>query len=210
MARPGSNGVRQGSNYQVHVDTSLGLIGSLNMISAGVITPDGLAPNRFEQVNRLLIKTSPPRTVVFEDEEVVLDSGQRFPRTPGMQDGASQFIQLSYQFTMKPELLKAGQVVYLTLALPKRVEKIAYDVMSEQILKTPLGDIPTFHVKPRKMSAEGGVLPVEIWFAPSLQYLPVRIVVRVDDKTHMNWEMDRAPEQTARDPESATPPLTDQ
>lgn len=199
--------VRQGSNYQVHVDTSLGILASLNMISAGVITPDGLAPERFEQVNRLFIKTSPPRTVVFEDDDVVLDNGDRLPRTPGMQDGASLFIQLTYLFTMKPELLRPGKTVTLNLALLKRVERIAFDVMSEQILHTPLGDIPTYHVKPRKMSAEGGVLPMEIWFAPSLQYLPIRVMVRVDDKTHMDWQMDRAPEQTPLDPESARPPL---
>jgi len=199
--------VRQGSNYQVHVDTSLGILASLNMISAGVITPDGLAPERFEQVNRLFIKTSPPRTVVFEDEEVVLDNGDRLPRTPGMQDGASLFIQLTYLFTMKPELLRPGKTVSLNLALLKRVEKIAFDVMSEQILSTPLGDIPAYHIKPRKMSAEGGVLPMEIWFAPSLQYLPIRVLVRVDDKNHMDWQMDRAPEQTPLDPESARPPL---
>lgn len=199
--------VRQGSNYQVHVDTSLGILASLNMISAGSITPDGLAPERFEQVNRLFIKTSPPRTVVFEDEEVVLDNGDRLPRTPGMQDGASLFIQLTYLFTMKPELLRPGKTVSLNLALLKRVEKIAFDVMSEQILSTPLGDIPAYHVKPRKMSAEGGVLPMEIWFAPSLQYLPIRVLVRMDDKNHMDWQMDRAPEQTPLDPESARPPL---
>ncbi|RZI84704.1 MAG: DUF3108 domain-containing protein [Rubrivivax sp.] len=199
--------VRQDQNYQVHVETSLGLIGSLSMISAGTITQQGLAPSRFEQVNRLLIKTSPPRTVVFEDKEVVLDSGERFERTVGMQDGASQFIQLSYQFIMKPELLRPGNVVYLDLAFPKKVERIAYDVTREEILKTPLGDVPTFHVKPRKMSTEGGVLPVEIWFAPGLQYLPVRVLVQVDDKTHMDWQMDRAPEQTPLDPESATPAL---
>lgn len=199
--------VRQGSNYQVHVDTSLGILASLNMISAGVITPDGLAPDRFEQVNRLFIKTSPPRTVVFEDDEVVLDNGDRLPRTPGMQDGASLFIQLTYLFTMKPEMLRPGKTVSLNLALLKRVEKIAFDVMSEQILSTPLGDIPTYHVKPRKMSAEGGVLPMEIWFAPSLQYLPIRVLVRMDDKNHMDWQMDRAPEQTPLDPESARPPL---
>jgi hypothetical protein len=201
--------VRRDSDYQVHVETSLGLIGSLNMISAGIITPDGLAPNRFEQVNRLLIKTSPPRTVVFEDDQVVLDSGERLSRTPGMQDGASQFIQLSYQFTMKPELLSPGKTIYMDLALLKRVERIAYDVVAKQVLHTPLGDVPTFHVKPRKMSAEGGVLPVEIWFAPGLQYLPVRVLVRVDDKTYMDWQMDRAPEQTPLDPETARPPLSD-
>jgi hypothetical protein len=101
---------------------------------------------------------------------------------------------------MKPSLLKPGNVVYMTLALPKKLETIAYDVIEEETLKTPIGEVPAFHVKPRKMSAAGGTLPVEIWFAPGLQYLPVRILIRSDEKTYLDLQMERAPEQTPRDP----------
>ena len=123
-----------------------------------------------------------------------------------MQDASSQFIQLAYQFIMKPEVLKAGNTIYLPLALPKRVETIAYDVVGEQVIDTPIGKVPTFHVKPRKMSAEGGVLPVEIWFAPGLQYLPVRILVHgKDGKSYMDMQMERAPEQTATEADAKAP-----
>ncbi|MBA4108412.1 MAG: hypothetical protein C0487_02310 [Leptothrix sp. (in: Bacteria)] len=202
--------VRQDMDYQVRVDTTIGPsfapIGSWNLISAGTITPEGLSPKRFEQVNRLLIKTSPPRTVLFDSQNVVLDSGEKLQRTPGMQDAASQFIQLAYQFIMQPDLLRPGNTIYIPLALPKRVETIAYDVIDEQMLDTPIGTIPTFHVKPRKMSAEGGVLPVEIWFAPGLQYLPVRILVRANEKTYMDLQMERAPEQAPAEAASASAP----
>jgi Protein of unknown function (DUF3108) len=201
--------VRQDMDYQVRVDTTIGPsfapIGSWHLISAGTITPEGLSPKRFEQVNRLLISTSPPRTVVFNEQNVVLDSGESVPRTPGMQDAASQFIQLAYQFIMQPDLLRPGNTIYIPLALPKRLETIAYDVIGEQMLDTPIGTIPTFHVKPRKMSTDGGVLPVEIWFAPGLQYLPVRILVQANDKTYMDLQMERAPEQ-ARAEEASAPP----
>lgn len=200
--------VRQDMNYQVRVDTTIGPsfapIGSWNLISAGTITPEGLSPKRFEQVNRLLIKTSPPRTVIFDEENVVLDSGEKLQRLPGMQDAASQFIQLAYQFIMQPDLLRTGNTISIPLALPKRLETIAYDVIGEQMLDTPIGNVPTFHVKPRKMSTEGGVLPVEIWFAPGLQYLPVRILVRANDKTYMDLQMERAPEQAPAEAASAS------
>ena len=71
--------VRQGLDYQVRVNAIIGPsfapIGSWHLISAGTITPAGLSPKRFEQVDRLLIRTSPPRTVVFEEDKVVLESG---------------------------------------------------------------------------------------------------------------------------------------
>lgn len=194
--------VRQGQDYQVRVGATIGPsfapIGSWQLISAGTITPEGLSPKRFEQFDRLLIRTSAPRTIVFEPDQVVLDSGERLPRAANMQDAASQFIQLSYQFIMKPGLLKPGNVIDLPVALPKRVETIAYDVVDEQIIDTPIGKVPTFHVKPRKLNADGGVLPVEIWFAPGLQYLPVRILVHgKDGKSYMDLQMERAPQQTA-------------
>lgn len=202
--------VRQGMDYQVRVDATVGPsfapIGAWNLISAGAITPDGLYPKRFEQVNRLLISTTPPRTVTFDDRHVVLDSGQKLDRTPGMQDAASQFIQLAYRFIMNPSLLRPGNTIHMPLALPKRVETIAYDVIEEQLLDTPIGMVPTFHVKPRKMSTEGGVLPVEIWFAPGLQYLPVRILVRANEKTYMDLQMERAPEQAPAEAASASSP----
>jgi hypothetical protein len=136
--------------------------------------------------------------VVFEDDKVVLETGERVARQANMQDASSQFIQLAYQFIMKPEILKPGNTIHLPLALPKKAETIAYDVVAEQIIDTPIGKVPTFHVRPRKMSAEGGVLPVEIWFAPGLQYLPVRILVHGKDaKSYMDMQMERAPEQTA-------------
>ncbi|MGH6647572.1 DUF3108 domain-containing protein [Aquabacterium sp.] len=202
--------VRQGLDYQVRVNAIVGPsfapIGSWHLISAGTITPAGLSPKRFEQVDRLLIRTSLPRTVVFEEEQVVLDSGERVARQPNMQDASSQFIQLAYQFMMKPEALKPGNTIYLPLALPKRAETIAYDVVDEQVLDTPIGKVPTFHVKPRKLSAEGGVLPVEIWFAPGLQYLPVRILVHgKDGKSYMDMQMERAPEQTKTEADAARP-----
>ncbi|RZL00679.1 MAG: DUF3108 domain-containing protein [Rubrivivax sp.] len=202
--------VRQGLDYQVRVNAIIGPsfapIGSWHLVSAGTITPAGLSPKRFEQVDRLLIRTSPPRTVVFEEDKVLLESGERVDRQPNMQDASSQFIQLAYQFIMKPEVLKAGNTIYLPLALPKRVETIAYDVVGEQVIDTPIGKVPTFHVKPRKMSAEGGVLPVEIWFAPGLQYLPVRILVHgKDGKSYMDMQMERAPEQTATEAEAKAP-----
>jgi hypothetical protein len=195
--------VRQGERYQVHVDASVGPsfapLGSWNLSSAGHITTDGLVPERYENVNRLLIKSSAPKVLNFEAQEVLLPSGQRVARLPGMQDPASQFIQLAYRFMMNPALLKVGNTIEMPLAMIKKVETLAYDVIGEQVLQTPVGAIPTFHVKPRRMIAEGGALPAEIWFAPGLQYLPVRILVRLDEKTFMDMQMERAPQQVPGD-----------
>ena len=192
--------VRQDLRYQVRLDSSLGMLGSRNLISEGDITPEGLSPRRYEEINRFFIKTSPPRTVTFEETEVVLDSGQRVKRLPMTQDGASFLIQLAYQFTLRPGLLSPGNTIELPWALTKRLEVITFDVIREELLDTPLGKLSTYLVRPRKPDLREGAWAVEVWFAPSLQYLPVRITLkgkRDKEDVTMDMQMDRAPEQSA-------------
>lgn len=204
--------VREGSRYQVHVDAIVGPsfapIGSWNLVSEGDITPKGLSPVRFEQVDRLLIKTSKPRTVTFEANEVVLDSGTRIPRVPGMQDLASQLIQLSYEFILNPSLLTEGNTIQMPLAMPKKPETMAYDVVGQEIMVSQkLGNIGVVHVKPRRLSDDkNGVLPGDIWFAPGLQYLPVRILFRGKENSYIEMEMESPPLQVGADKNGSSSP----
>jgi hypothetical protein len=51
-----------------------------------------------------------------------------------------------------------------------------YDVIEEDTLQMPeLGPVPAFHLQPRPIADPRGAITAEIWFAPSLQYLPVRV-----------------------------------
>jgi hypothetical protein len=87
-------------------------------------------------------------------------------------------------------------VVTLPLALPRRVENWLYDVVAEERLATPVGEIPAFYLKPRREARRGNDLVVEIWFAPLLQYLPVRIRIRQDEDTFADLMLERLPQQS--------------
>lgn len=191
--------IRQDNRYQVHLDASVGPsfapLGAWRLTSEGEISPEGLTPKRYEHLDRLLFKTSPVRSVSFSATEVVLPNGDRVPKPKGMQDPASQFIQLAYQFIMDPSLLKVGNTIEMPLALLRKTENISYDVVGEETLRTPLGELATFHVKPRRTVGDKGDITVEIWFAPQLQYLPVRILARMSDAIFMDMQMDHAPQQ---------------
>jgi hypothetical protein len=50
-------------------------------------------------------------------------------------------------------------------------------------------------VRPRREARAGGDLVPEMWFAPSLQSLPVRILIRQDEDTYVDLRIDRLPEQ---------------
>jgi hypothetical protein len=114
-----------------------------------------------------------------------------------VQDSASQFVHLTWLFTLRPELLQPGRSIELPLALPRVVEPWTYDVLASETLDTPAGPVPALHVKPRRESRPGGDLTAEMWVAPSLQYLPVRLLIRQDAETYIDLLIERLPEQAA-------------
>jgi hypothetical protein len=130
---------------------------------------------------------------------VRLPNGREMPRPPGVQDSASQFVQLTWLFTTQPQWLETGRAIELPLALPRQVEPWTYDVLGPETLATPAGAVQTVHIKPRREPRPGGDLTAEFWVAPSLQYLPVRILIRQDAETFIDLSIDRLPEQAERE-----------
>lgn len=201
--------VRQDSRYQVHIDASVGPsfapLGAWRLTSEGEIQPQGLHPKLYENVNRLLIKTSAPRLIKLEEDEVSHPDGKRYPRPDDVQDPASFMIQLAYRFTLRPDLLKPGNSIDMNVVTLRKLEQISFDVVGDDVVRTPMGDIPTVHVRPRKTVIDGGALPADVWFAPGLQYLPVRIYIKMSDDVYMDMQMNRAPQQAPGEPASAGP-----
>jgi hypothetical protein len=194
--------VRSGPRYQVHVDVAVGPsfapLVQRRMTSDGELTEHGLAPQRYDEETTALFST-PRRSVVrFEPERIVMAHGASALPWPGVQDSASQFVQLTWLFTTQPDLLRVGNHIEFGLALPRRVGRWVYDVLDEETLYTPIGEIATFHVKPRVESTRPGELSAELWFAPSLQYLPVRIRIRQNDETYIDLLIDGRPLQAER------------
>ncbi|KGM39280.1 hypothetical protein JY96_02545 [Aquabacterium sp. NJ1] len=190
--------VRQDNRYQVRLDANVPLLGSMSMISEGLISREGLAPERYESVNKVALRAPKVNVVSFEDSEVVLGTGERVPRAPNMQDPVSLLIHLAYQFITRPQLLKPGNTIELPLAYGKKAETLAFDVMEEDVQHTDIGDIPALRVKPRRTNQEKGDLVGETWFAPTLQYLPIRILTKAGEVT-LDMKMEGSPQQTPGD-----------
>ena len=195
--------IRQGSRYQVHLDIAIGpsfapLI-SRRMTSDGDLGEDGLVPRVYDESTRLPFQQTRRSTLHFTPEQVTLANGSQQPTLPGLQDSASQFVQLTWLFTNQPGLLRVGNTVTVPLALPRRVGRWVYDVIGRERLRTPVGEIDTFHLKPRLGEQRpGNELSAEVWFAPSLQYLPVRIRIQQDADTFIDMQLDAAPLQAAQ------------
>ena len=191
--------LRVGTRYQVHLDVAIGPswapLMSRRMSSDGELTADGLEPRFYEEETRVALASPRRSTIRFEPDAVLMPDGQRRQRTAGMQDAASQFVQLSWLFTTQPQRLAPGQTVEVPLALPRSVDRWVYDILAADELQAPFATLPVLHLKPRRVTRPGGDLVLEAWFAPTLLYLPVRILIRQDPDTFIDLLIDRPPLQ---------------
>jgi hypothetical protein len=172
---------REGDRYQTRVDIVLTALTSLAMTSQGEVTPQGLLPRVYEEQ-----RSSGPRGARLGDETIVLANGNIVPRPPGVQDTASQFVDLSHRFATGRDLLEIGRSVSYWMARPGGVDLWTFDIVGKEMLQSPeLGSFEAFHLVPRSIANPRGNITVEMWFAPSLQYLPVRIRVNMADATYL-------------------------
>lgn len=192
----------EGGRYQVQLELGIGPqfapLVTRRLTSDGLITADGLVPRRYDEVTEAILREPRRFTILFDDDRVRLPSGQAVARPPGVQDSASQFVHLTWLFTTRQGLLQPGQSIDVPLALPRRLDVWTYDVLGEEVLATPVGEVAAVRVRPRREPRPGGDLTAEIWVAPTLQNLPVRILIRQDAQTFVDLLLERLPQQAAR------------
>ncbi|MBE7940862.1 DUF3108 domain-containing protein [Ramlibacter aquaticus] len=169
---------RQQDRYQVRVDVDVAVLLSFALVSQGSVTPQGLVPQAFQEE-----RPGGVRAVELGEDSIRLNDGRTVPRPAGVQDTASQFAELSHRFATGQDALEVGHSVQLWLARPGGVDLWVYDVTEKVVLQTPeLGPVEAYHVAPRPLDKPRGDITAEMWFAPSLQYLPVKVRMRKGDE----------------------------
>jgi hypothetical protein len=162
---------REQSRYQVRVDLSLALVIQIAMISQGQVTDNGLVPSAYEEQYPGSVQR-----MTFDGGYVKFQDGTQKLQPPALQDTASQFVELSHRFSTGRDALKIGSEVPLWLARPQGMALWTYDVVELDTLQTTeFGALSAFHLQPRPIANPRGAITAEIWFAPSLQYLPARV-----------------------------------
>lgn len=190
--------VCEGSHYQVRVSTRVGLgLFSRTVASDGVVTEAGLSPKRFDENAKGMFITVRRATVLFGDDEVVMGDGQREPKRPNIQDEASQFVQLTYDFIQHPERAQTGTLIQMPMVLKGKQRHYVYEVVGTEPLDTPVGKMDAVHLKPREPAPGSGQFVLELWFAPQLEYLPVRIKIWQNEETYIDLLITHAPQRGA-------------
>ncbi|RYX92558.1 MAG: DUF3108 domain-containing protein [Comamonadaceae bacterium] len=179
--------LRVKERYEVSINIGIGFLASTTMTSQGEIRREGLHPLAYQETGR-----GKPRKLTMTDSGIVFSNGNTLQRPQGVQDTASQFVELSQQFASGRTPLAVGSTVSFPMARPGAVDYWTYDVTEKVTLNTPrLGAVEAYHLKPRPLANPRGNITAEMWFAPSLQYLPVRIRINMGDAVNVDLMVEK-------------------
>jgi hypothetical protein len=163
--------LNSGSAYETTMTVSAFLLGSRSMESRGEIGPYGLAPVRFadkRSKRELAAHFEPARQqIIFSNNSPVA------PWFPGAQDRLSVFLQLAGMLGGNPGAYPLGTTIAVYTAGAGGADTLSFKVEAEELLALPAGEMAT--LKLASLIRNDYDRKFEIWYAPSLQYLPVRV-----------------------------------
>ena len=182
--------LQDGSTYEARLEVSAFLIGARTRTSTGRLTADGLLPTRFADKFRTEVAAHFER-----DKDKVSFSANTpdLPLLPGMQDQLSVFVQLGAMLAGEPAKYPSGTNISFETIGPRSGETWVITVDGEEKLDLPGGEINAIKLsrKPRREFDQ----TAELWLAPALGYLPVRIKIteKNGDFVDQVWRATEAP-----------------
>ena len=159
-----------GKTYNSRLEFSHFLLGSRMQTSKGTLGPQGLEPIRFGDKVRSEVAAHFDRS----GNKVTFSANTPdVPLTPGMQDQLSAVLQLSAMLGGEPQRYPAGTQIPFEAIGPRSVESWTMVVGNTEKLTLPGGEVSAIKLSRGAVGPYGN--RAEIWLAPSMGYLPVRI-----------------------------------
>jgi hypothetical protein len=162
--------LNEGGSYTAKLEISHFLLGSRIQTSKGLITDQGLAPVRFGDKVRSEVAAH------FDRAQNRVTYSANTPSealAPGAQDQLSVFFQIAALLAATPDHYPPGSTLRFQTIGPKHSENWAFDVAATESLSLPGGQVNA--VKLTKAPVGEYDSRAEVWLAPTLGYLPVRI-----------------------------------
>ena len=159
-----------GSHYEARQEISAFLIGSRTQRSVGQITAQGLLPERFSDRSRS------EQAAHFDYAQGRVTFSANTPQAAvvaGAQDRLSVFIQLGALLAGNPARFVPGTELTLTTVSARSADRWTFTVEGPETLELPMGPTPT--IKLQRLPRKDYDQKAELWVAPTLGYLPVRI-----------------------------------
>ncbi|RYX96786.1 MAG: DUF3108 domain-containing protein [Comamonadaceae bacterium] len=158
-----------GAAYDASMRVSALFLGSRSMASIGRVGEAGLVPQRFTDKSRSEVAAH------FEADKGLVTFSANTPSAPwveGAQDRVTVFLQLGGMLAANPAVFPPGTNISMYTVGPRSADMWTFQVEGDELLKLPYGELATVKVirQPRRDYDQR----VEIWYAPSLGFLPVR------------------------------------
>lgn len=145
-----------------------------HFLSRGRVTPDGLAPERFEGARGAEDKRRVSAAFDWREGRVTLEhdgTTESFALPAGAQDRLS----MMYQFML---LRYDGKdEIEFAMTNGRKIDRYRYLITRAVEIDTALGRVATLHLVKQR---EPGDTVTEIWVAPEYRHLPVKMLV-IDD-----------------------------
>lgn len=158
-----------GGSYNARMTVKALFIGARTLSSTGQVSAQGLAPTRFSDKSRTEVAAH------FEPDKGQISFSANTPTVPwvqGAQDRVSVFLQLGGMLAGNPSGFPPGSTISTLTVGPRAADNWTFLVEGPELLDLPFDETPT--VKLSRQPRRDYDQKVEIWFAPGLDYLPVR------------------------------------
>ena len=161
---------QDGQDYQARLEVSAFLLGSRVQTSQGSLGAEGLMPTRFSD------KTRTELAAHFQRDKGVISFSANSPDAPllkGAQDRLSVVLQLSTLLAGDPTRFPPGTMLSFQTVSQREAEVWQFLVEKEELLQLPIGEVSA--IKLNRQPRRDFDQHIELWFAPSMGYLPVRL-----------------------------------
>ncbi|PTT34485.1 DUF3108 domain-containing protein, partial [Acidovorax sp. HMWF018] len=159
-----------GNRYEARQEISAFLVGTRTQRSVGTVTEQGLLPEKFSD------KSRSEQAAHFDYDKGRVTFSANTPDAaagPGVQDRLSLFIQLGALLAADPGRFVPGTQITLTTVSARSADRWTFTVEGPETLDLPAG--PTPALKLLRLPRKDYDQKAELWVAPGLGYLPVRI-----------------------------------
>ncbi|MBC7621375.1 MAG: DUF3108 domain-containing protein [Candidatus Saccharibacteria bacterium] len=181
---------QDGKSYDARLEISHFLLGSRVQTSRGELGSQGLEPVRFGD------KRGPEVAAHFDRAKSKVTFSANSPDgalLPGTQDHLSVFMQLASMIGGAPASFPEGTAIPFEAVGPRSIETWVFKVGSLEKLALPGGSIAAVKLTRDAVGAYG--TRGEVWLAPTIGYLPVRIRLTESngDLMDLRWSETVAP-----------------
>ena len=163
---------QDGHRYEATLQASMLFLGSRTRTSTGTITPEGLAPQRFSDTWRTEVAAH------FDQQNRRASFSANTPDVAlqtAAQDQLSVILQIAGILAAEPAKYPPAATLAIQTIGPKDADLWVFTVVGPEKIHVPNGGFDTLKLAriPRKEFDQ----KVEIWLAPAMGYLPVRLKI---------------------------------